>query len=83
MSDRKTVQITYHMHLGNTTAETCIDLPMEAETADALVKGEYCGICVLMTPVLHSVVLGLAILQGYGDGTIQDIRYAEQKEDST
>lgn len=83
MSTRKTVCVTYHMHRGNTTVETCINLPMDAEIADDLIKGDYCMNTVFLTPQLRAIVTGLALLQGYGDGTIQDIRFANPREESS
>lgn len=88
---RKTLTVTYHMERPNETAESCIDLPVDDDLVDILIK---CGQkepasmkkVAAMNPgelavwAVWEVVRALAYLQLYTHPTIVDIRVASNSE---
>ena len=73
----KKICVTYHMERAGEIAETCIDLPLSEELADAIVRESHCAETAIGMAVIAQMVTALAYLQGYPLGTIQDIRYAK------
>lgn len=61
----KYLNVTYHMRNGCETAETCITLPMEPETADDILKDQCDSPHVTPESAVGRILSALADLQGY------------------
>ncbi len=59
------LSITYHMYNAQTTAETCITLPMMSETADDILRNQYDSPHVAPSSAVGRIISALADLQGY------------------
>ena len=75
-----TVTVTYHLHKEGCIAETVIDIPLKNVADAKTLVSQFGNDYGFLLKRIHNVVNELAVLRGYKRATIQDIRYAEQKE---
>ena len=81
---RKKITVTYHMRSilsPRSTVETCIDLPVKTKFAEELVQPLPTVHADTALRLVDSICDALALLQGYDESVIVDIRYDTNDEE--